>query len=458
MITDGIQNKASSGWPNIAIFILLLFIPIASAIAFGAVDAPAISILSIFSSIIVLLWIAESFKSGQVGVSVAAIQIPLIGLFILGCIQLLPLSTPDGASLLSVEATRTLTYDPFATRSFIVKAVILIIYFAAALVFINSRERFVRVAWAVIIFGAAMSIFGILQKLTNPEAIYGLRPTPQAIPFSSFVNQHHFASFMLMTAGVAFGMALGDGLKKDKRLIVWTLIAAMTLGVIFTGSRGGAIGYFAVLATSLLMTAVLRKKRNKEEPEGFLAGGMLAKAAVVTAMIVVIVATTLYLGAGDNLFRGLGVGPEMADTTNGRLHFWNIALKIFAEHPISGAGLDAYGTAFTKFDTDNGTFRLEYAHNEYLQMLADGGIVAFLLVIGFIVLLIRAGKKLFAQNLDKMTSSIAIGAFAGCIGVAVHSMFDFPLRTTSNAFFFLLLTTLVVNGSSFVRTRSGRSA
>ena len=44
-------------------------------------------------------------------------------------------------------------------------------------------------------------------------------------------------------------------------------------------------------------------------------------------------------------------------------------------HPILGVGLGAFSVVYTGYDSRNGQFRLEQAHNDYLQVLSDGGIV-----------------------------------------------------------------------------------
>ena len=84
-------------------------------------------------------------------------------------------------------------------------------------------------------------------------------------------------------------------------------------------------------------------------------------------------------------------------------------------------------------------FRVEQAHNEYLQMLADGGIVAFLITISFIVLLVRKALKRIRDESDDLVRTTVIGGLAGCVGIFVHSIFDFPLRTAGNAYVFLLV-------------------
>jgi O-antigen ligase len=106
------------------------------------------------------------------------------------------------------------------------------------------------------------------------------------------------------------------------------------------------------------------------------------------------------------------------------------------EHPILGAGLEAFGVAFNKTrHSGMGFFRVEQAHNEYLQTLADAGIAGFVCVFAFVYLLFI--KRAADDRLGKrLSADAAIGGTGGCFGILIHSFFDFPLRTPSNAFFF----------------------
>ena len=78
---------------------------------------------------------------------------------------------------------------------------------------------------------------------------------------------------------------------------------------------------------------------------------------------------------------------------------------------------------------------MEQAHNDYLQTLSDAGIVGFICVLAFIYFLVKQSLSIIASSTDERRTNIAIGALAGCNGILIHSLFDFPLRTTSNALF-----------------------
>ena len=91
-------------------------------------------------------------------------------------------------------------------------------------------------------------------------------------------------------------------------------------------------------------------------------------------------------------------------------------------------------------------YRVEQAHNDYLQILADAGIAGFGCTAAFIFLFFRKSVSVIRNSANRFGRDAAIGALAGCVGIMVHSFFDFPLRTTSNAFFFLLLVVIAVAG------------
>jgi O-antigen ligase len=150
--------------------------------------------------------------------------------------------------------------------------------------------------------------------------------------------------------------------------------------------------------------------------------------------------------------RGIGLSLDDPDITTGRSHFWSVALKMFLDHPFIGVGWEAFGVAFTPYDTNNGYFRVDQAHNEYLQVLAEGGILGFACLAAFIYLLFRKSWRTIRRS-SGMIREASIGALAGCFGIMVHSVFDFPLRTPSNAFFFLLLSAIAV----FPASRAGKS-
>ncbi|MEZ5428950.1 MAG: O-antigen ligase family protein [Pyrinomonadaceae bacterium] len=450
-----------------SVFLTLCAILVFSTVAFGAVDTWALGFLCIGAAFIVFLVFWGAWKTRRLIFSDDLLQLPLVGLILIGVIQLLPLRSADvSGQLLSVPAVSSLSLAPYATRLAVIQLIVYLVFFAAALLVIDNRERLKKTVLLIVVFGSVMAFFGILQRLSNPEAIYGVRPTLQAIPFASFVNQHHFAAFMEMTIALPLALFFGNATKRDKRLLLIIAAVLMGVAVIFTSSRGGFLSLLGVLGF-IIAANMLGKSDHKGEAESAdveKAGKYRRNFALIgggIALILVLIGLVLLLGGDQSLLRGTGLTSSSADLTGGRFHFWEVALKVFRDHPLIGSGLDSFGTVFPHYDSWNGQFRVEQAHNDYLQILSDGGIPAFLSVLAFIFLLFKRSLRVIGESENRFRRSTAIGALAGCFGVLLHSFFDFPLRTPSNGFFFLTLTVLATASIHYPvrhRRRRRRSA
>lgn len=433
----GDRNPVENSITRKAAVLLILVTPMLATIGYGATEMWAYVPLAFLTALTAIFWIADGLKRGAIAYSSSPLQLPILSLILLGVVQLLPLGPHLGSELLSVSTSSSLSLDPYATRFFTIRLVMLSIFFSAALALIVDRGLAKRVAIAIISFGALMAFAGILQRLASPDAIYGFRSTPQAIPFGPFVNQHHFAAFMEMTAGLTLGLLLGEVFEKNKKGLLLIAIFLMMLAVVMTGSRGGLISSLGATAFILFAHFYLTTRSHKLR-----AAARLRLAISAAAILAAVALAVVFLSGADPLVRGLGMQSGQADFSSGRAHFWFVAWKIFLDNPIIGAGYDAFGVAFTKYDTWNGTFRIEQAHNDYLQALADGGLIFFTCIAFFIALLLKRGIHVVRRAASPGRRSIAIGALGGCVGILIHSFFDFPLRTPSNAFFFLLLVVL----------------
>lgn len=427
------------------IFFLLCTMLVVSTIAYGSVDTWATALLSIFAGLIVLLWLGYSFFSRACRFSTNLLQLPLLGLLLISFIQLLPLRSADvSTDLLSIPAVSSLSLDPYATRLFIVQLCIYLIFFAACLTFLENERRQRIIVFTIITFASIMAFFGIIQSLTNtnPNTILGMRESPGAFPFATFVNRHHFAAFMNMGMGLTLGLLYGKSTKQDKRLLLIIALVLMGIAMMFTGSRGGILSLLGVVGFVILLNLTERKtvedadeKKSFRLPKNFLliGSGLL--------LILILIGSASFFGGESSVVRSIGLDSQ-SDISNGRGHFWKTTLQIILHNPIFGVGFDAFGMAFTRYDTWNGTLRIEQAHNEYLQMLAEGGILGFACLVAFIYFLFKQGLRIIRRSEDRFRSGVAVGALAGCFGILIHSFFDFPLRTPSNAFFFLTLASL----------------
>jgi O-antigen ligase len=91
--------------------------------------------------------------------------------------------------------------------------------------------------------------------------------------------------------------------------------------------------------------------------------------------------------------------------------------------------------------------RVEQAHNDYLQILADAGLIGGVIALAFLALLFRRGLAA-ARTRDRQHRAIVIGALTGCFAIVIHSLVDFNLQVTANAQMFLALSALATTERS----------
>ena len=427
------------------IFLNLCVAIVLSALAFGTVHYWSLLLFSIGALVTLILWVVDAWSLGKLRVSRNSLQVPLIGMLALGLIQLLPLRDPLASKALTIPASKALSFDPYATRMVLAQVAALLIYFAAVLVFTDSPHRLKLLVRTIVIFGFFLAIFGLTQSFVSPTKVYWFRELAQSTAFGPFINRHHFAGYMELTLGIPLGLLFAGSLEKEKRFIY--LFAALLMGIalIMTNSRGGIISLVAEILFLVALTMFRKRKRYEAEDKSQRVKRAAMRAALALTLIVGLFGGVVLLGGESVLNRFVGT-VNSDDPTTGRAHFWSVTTDIIRAHPFIGTGLGSFGVVYTRYDSRNGLYRLEQAHNDYLQVLSDGGIVGAALGILFIVLLFRMG---FArrESRDDFRSGVAIGALAGCFAVLVHSFFDFTLHTTSNALLFLVLAALAtMNG------------
>lgn len=436
------------------VYFALLALAVFAVLAYGAVDVGTLGLTALFAGLIGILWLLDSWLKGEFLFSDSLLQVPLLGLIIIGLIQLLPVRSADvSKDLLDAPISQTLSFAPSLTRFALIQLIVYLIFFAAALTFIGNQKRLRKTVFATIIFGGLAAFLGILQRLAGVDGIYGIRRTADAVTFASYVNQHHFAALMEMTIGLTLSVLFTRKLGKEKRILLAAAAVVMGMAILFTGSRGGLISLVAVVAfvgAANFLGNRRSREKNTEETKNksrfprkltYIVGGL--------ALILGLLGAVILLGGDESLVRGFNLTADQTDATNGRKYFWQTAFKIIFDHPIIGTGLDSFGVVFTRYDSWNGNLRVEQAHNDYIQILADAGILGFACVASFIILLFKQSLQIITKASDNFRRSVAAGALAGCVGILIHSLFDFPLRTPANGYFFLLLAVLATASISY---------
>ncbi len=417
-----------------------------TTLAFGTVDYWTLAAFQAGAALIVVCWAVDAWRARTLRVSSNALQWPLIGLILLGLIQVLPLggALDTGGALAGEGLSKTLSLDPYATRLVLIQLIALFIYFAAVLAYTDSPRRLRTIVRTIIIFGFVVAFIAIIQSLLSPTKIYGIREPRLAVPFGPFVNRHNFAAYMEMTLALPLGLMFSGAIESEKRLLYLTAIALMGIALLMSGSRGGMISLVAMIFFLVALSGFGSKVDGMSAEGAAHVRSIVLKVGLAFTLLLAIVVGVTLIGGESSVTRFVD-SVNASDPTTGRTQIWKTTLEIIKAHPVLGAGLGAYGVAYTPFDSQNGMNRPEQAHNDYLQTLTDAGIVGAVLGLFFLAALFRMSFKR-RRSPDIFRRGVATGALAACFAVLVHSFFDFTLHTTSNALLFLTMAALATTG------------
>ncbi|MEP6924938.1 MAG: O-antigen ligase family protein [Pyrinomonadaceae bacterium] len=419
-------------WASRLIFIELCAAIVLTTLGYGTVHPSLVGLFWLSAALLVVLWAADAFLSGALRFSRSWLQIPLIGAILFGLVQIIPFGLTNEVGVQSVA--RTISYDPYQTQLAVWHFAALLIFFAAALSFVDSPQRLKFLALFITIFGFLFSFYAIIQNLLDPGRIYGFYERPFMQPFGSFVNKHNFAAYIEMCAAVPLGLLFSGAIAREKRLLYLTATGLMGIALVMSGSRGGLV---ALLAELVFLAVIATKNRTP--------GALFVKIGLAAALVAAIAVGTVLIG-GDSTLTRIAETAGSKDPTSSRLQIWATTLDVIKQNPLFGVGWGAFGVAYTQFDPLNGRERVEQSHNDYLQILADAGIVGAILGAAFVFALFRDGWRRIGSD-DNFRRGIAIGALAGCFAILVHSLFDFVLHTTAISLLFLTLAALAtLNG------------
>ncbi len=418
-----------STWANKAAFILICLIVIVSTILYGTVHQPVIALFYISITTLLILWALDAYITGETRISGEFLQIPLLLLAAYALIQAIPFGSFSDAGVADIP--RTISLDPFWSKVTALHIFALSIFFAVSLSTIDRAARISKIVKVITIFGFVYAFFAILQSIISPTKIYGIYERQYAAPFGSFVNRHNFAAYINMAMALPLGMIFAGAIMKDKRLLYVIAIALMGVSLLLSGSRGGLVSFVAMIIILLILTTGT-KSRKKLFIKGALAAGLGA----------VILAGSIFVGGETSLSR-LGGDEGNKGISSNRTQIWKVTLKVIGDHMPLGAGLGAFGRAYTISDDQSGLANVEQAHNDYLQVAADAGIPGIIIGVIFLFLFLRLGSRSVKIE-NTFRRSAALGAFAGCFAVLVHSLFDFVLHVTAVSILFILLMTILV--------------
>ena len=454
---DSIQDtcKRISTLLNGTIFYGVLLLIVLTAVPYGTVDPWWESIFEFVVFGLTILWLVEGSLTGVWFGREHLILLPLLAVVLFAVVQTLPLGTLEFTHALGdVRAKRTISADPFETWRFAFKLLALTLTLGLLLRYGSTARRLHTLAYVLIAVGVASALFGLLRShLPEPLLTTVNSHLPVRQSYGQLKNRNHFALLMEMTIGLVLGLGIADRRRWKRVALYASLGLILWTALLLTHSRGGVLALLLEVVFLFLLIRATRtvfKSANvgPEIPKRARARRLVTSVVALAMIIAAVWASVVLIGGDETIGRFELTPDEFASHTNSpprllRPQIWQATLGLIKENAFVGVGFAGYTTAITRYVNASGQWTLEEAHNDYLELIASGGVVAAALGIWFFTFFIRLSTDRLKKS-AVYDRALICGALASLFAVAVHSLFDFGLHIMVNSFLCAGLITLVI--------------
>jgi O-antigen ligase len=388
-----------------------------SVAAHGAVEDWARAVLITGAGLLFLIWAARHYFNAKSQPVSSPLLPPLAAFFLVVLGQLF------------FHAT----VSPFHTRTeLLLLLACLILLFLAVQVF-RTLQDWRGFVWFGMGLAFAASVFGILQHLTFNGKLYWFREMHYGgIPFGPFANRNHFAGFMELLLPLSL-VPLILGRVRRERWVVVGLFAVLPVAALFlSASRGGIVSF----AAQLLLLALLVIRGRTTLGKQVLAGG----AVLLAALLIV-----SWLGVGQILQRFSSL-QSLEVSAGKRAAMRRGTWHIFRDHSFLGTGLGTLQIVYPPYETLYDGKIVNHTHNDYLEALAETGVLGGLCCSWFLVVLLTHSLRRLRQNPHSVVGALQLAGLLACAGFLVHALVDFNFHIPSNLLLFFLMAHLATAG------------
>jgi O-antigen ligase len=385
-----------------------------AVLAHGAVEPWSETILEVGAGLLLVIWAVESAIRGELKLRSNALLLPLGGLVALSLAQW-------GIGL---------TVYAYSTQLETLRLIAALILLFLAIQAFRTPGEWRRFVWFLLSLAFAVSLFGIVQYFTWNGKLYWLRTLHNGgAPFGPFVNRDDFAGFVELILPLGLALLVLDGERKERRLLVTLFVVFPAAALVLSASRAGIVVFSLELVLLGLLVWIYGRRSQR-----WLLLGIAGVIAVLAA----------WLGVGYSFSRfGGATGTNV--TLAQRLAMSRDTWHIFLAHPVLGTGMGTLEVAYPRYQTHYIGLIVNHAHDDYIELLSDGGVLGGAFGLAFLFVLYRQGLRNLRRARTPLTRSLYAGGLVACTGLLLHELVDFNLHIPSNAIIFIVISILTTS-------------
>ena len=443
-------------------FTLFLFGLIFAPLAFGTTEQWSLVVLEMTTGAAFILFFV-SVWSGKGDVLKVPGLLPIVLLLGLMSLQLLPLPASfvkfisPGAyevysPILSLSGDSdwiSLSVDKRATLHEMLRVGTCCLMYILTVQLLSYPDKLRSATNIVVFLAAAIAFLAIVQNVSSPDKIYWMRRVPEnAQPFGPWVNPNQFAGYIELLCPLAFALFLfykprvsGYESLREKFVSFFTVpgihfhfflgfgMVLMVLSVFVSLCRGGIL---SVIVAGVVFILLVKWK--------FPGRG---KTTFLFISVCILLATSWF--GWDIILSEFNQGfDQEGNLSDGRLTLWSDTFEIIKNFPAFGAGFGSFLYIYPLYKTIGDSLIYDHAHNDYLELLTDGGVIGITLVAWFVLAVLFHGWKLVRVRRDRYAVLVGIGCISGIIALLAHSITDFNMHNSAVAYYFFFLCGLLV--------------
>jgi O-antigen ligase len=415
------------------ILVLVALILAFGPLAFGAVGAPQAVVIQTLTAGVLVLWIARIWLGKPYRLLCAPICWAVALFAIYTVVRYRMVLGENGVEILA--------------RRELIQVLVYGFLFLAILNNLSRQESTQILSLTLLAVGALISLYAVYQFLTKSGRVLWTPQYPNYVGRASgtYVNPNHLAGFLEMILPLGLAYTLAGRFQPATKVFIGYATLCVFAGIGVSVSRGA---WVAAGAGLLVFFGMLMRQRGQ-------------RLAAIVFCVLLVGAFTLFVKNLSVLQRrgGLDADGRIVDIV--RLQLWKPAIRIWQDNLWWGAGPGHFDEAFRSYRPDDIQMRPLYTHNDYLNTLADYGLVGAVLVLAAVGLLyagvfqswkfVRRSNDLTTKRSNR--SAFVLGAAAGLVSLLAHSAVDFNMHIPANAITAVALMALITGHLRFATER-----
>ena len=334
---------------------------------------------------------------------------------------------------------------------------------------IRDEKLFRRIVIASVCTAAVVAIIGFFPyfKIDILSIYKGIEYKWVKIAMISTIGHYNFLAAFLNISIPSSLMMVFLYKNQKKRLLFGIISFLLIFTLLLTKSRGAWLGFIAALAV-LFVGFLYRRKRKERIKVSRILSPLFISVILCTLLVAVgiYISSEIYVGHGAYTLKDWIQYFTTSTTeravssfyinTGSALHrriIWIPTLHMIRDNIFIGVGKNNFQIMYPYYTPDQYKETLKFlthrgtkAHNEYLQVIAETGILGLLTFLAFLFVLVRTAVRSLKQYKSEGGSRyfLRLGILAGICATLVHSLVSHPLRLPSSALYFWLFAGLMV--------------